>query len=132
MGTPRLPPVKTSVELTCHPCHSKVTPPPPLPPPPGYSWVAPPPASPTSWVLLLPPPLQVSSRGRGRGGGHPLMVHHQLGAGLIKKSSAFSIGQSASPCNLDWWTQFPGFTSATVTFPNWVMWVANAILIWPV
>ena len=59
------------------------------------------------------------------------MGHHQLGAGLIRNSTAISIGQSASPCNLDWWVQFSGQPIVTVTFPEWVMLVTNVILLDP-
>ena len=99
--------------------------------PPGDS-----PANPTPWVHLSPPPHLGQPWGRDGGGlegkgetgkGHsPLWLPHQLGAGIIRNPAAFSIGPFAGPCNLDWGTQFSGFTSVLVTFPKWVMHIVKA------
>ena len=51
---------------------------------------------------------------------------------MNRNPAAFPIGPSAGPCNLDWWTQFSGFTNVPVTFPKWVMRIVKAGLNRPI
>ena len=62
----------------------------------------------------------------GGGGVTPSWLPLHIGAGMNRNSTAFSIGPSAAPSSLDWWTQFYCSVGFTVNFPKWIIWVTNS------
>ena len=111
-GTPRLPSVRISVELILFSLLPQVTP-----------WLQEPPPLPMGQLMI-----GWGGRGGGKKGTFP-SAHPPSGTGIIRNSSAFSIGWLVSPCII--WIggyKVSGSSSITVTFPGWVMQITNIVL----